>query len=102
MALSDAKLVQRTLAGDREAFGDLVERHRRTVFALAVQRGFQPAEADDVAQEVFLKAFRNLETLQKPSHFARWIYGIAAHVSADWVRRRRRLRELPRLTRKGE
>ncbi|MCY3021013.1 MAG: sigma-70 family RNA polymerase sigma factor [Planctomycetota bacterium] len=93
MAWSDAELVQRTLAGDREAFSKLVERHRRAVFAVALQRGFQPAEADDLAQEVFVKAYKGLGALQQPEAFARWLYGIAGHVAADAARARRRRRE---------
>lgn len=94
MARSDAQLVHATLAGDREAFGALVDRHRRAVFALALQRGLQPAEAEDVAQEVFIKAYRSLGELKQPDAFARWLYGIASHVGADQARvRQRRHRE---------
>jgi RNA polymerase sigma-70 factor (ECF subfamily) len=92
VAWSDSELVLKTLAGDREAFGKLVDRHRRTVFALALQRGFQQAEADDLAQEVFVKAYKSLGGLQEPERFARWLYGIAGHVLADAARVRRRRR----------
>lgn len=93
MAWSDAELVSKTLAGDREAFGKLVDRHRRTVFALALQKGFQTAEADDLTQEVFVKAYRGLGGLQESTSFARWLYGIAGHTFADAARvhKRRRL-----------
>ena len=90
MAWSDGELVKETLAGDREAFSKLVDRHRRTIFALALQRGFQPAEAEDLTQEVFVHAFKSLGTLQDPQAFARWLYGIAAHVAADGARDRKR------------
>jgi RNA polymerase sigma-70 factor (ECF subfamily) len=93
VAWSDAELVRKTLAGDREAFGKLVERHRRTVFALSVQRGFQQSEADDLAQETFVRAFKSLAYLQDPEQFARWLYGIAGHVAADAARARKRRRE---------
>jgi len=93
VAWTDAELVLKTRAGDREAFGKLVERHRRTVFALALQRGFQDAEADDVAQEVFVKAFKNLGSLADPEAFPRWLYGIASHVAADAARNRKRRRD---------
>lgn len=93
MAWSDADLVHETLAGDRDAFGKLVDRHRRTIYALCVQRGLQSEEAEDVAQEVFIKAFKNLSTLQKPEQFARWLYGIAGHVAADSARARKRKHE---------
>lgn len=92
MAWSDAELVQKTLAGDREAFGRLVDRHRRTVFALALQRGFQQAEADDLAQEVFVRAYKSLRALEDGKVFARWLYGIASHVCADAARVHKRRR----------
>jgi len=90
---TDAELVQLTLDGDPEAFGKLVDRHRRTIFATMVQRGFQQAEADDMAQEVFIKAYRGLAGLQDRDHFARWLYGIAGHVAADAARSRKRRAE---------
>lgn len=94
MARSDAELVQRARAGDREAFGMLVERHRRTVFIMAVQRGYDHEVAEDVAQEVFLKAYQHLENLSEPDAFARWLYGIAHNVIADQGRKRARRKEL--------
>ena len=91
MSPPDADLVQRTLAGEREAFGLLVNRYRRTIFVLVVQRGCPLSEADDVAQEVFLRAYQNLHTLQDAAAFPRWLYGISAHVGADWARARKRM-----------
>lgn len=90
VALSDAELVRQTRAGDREAFGKLVERHRRTIYALCLQRGFQPVESEDLAQETFIRAYRNLDALQDATAFARWLYGIVGHVCADGARTRRR------------
>jgi len=82
--------VRETLSGEREAFGKLVERHRRTIFALALHRGFQAAEAEDVTQEVFVKAYSSLRSLHDPDGFAGWLYGIAGHVAADSARFRKR------------
>lgn len=93
MAWSDGELVRETLTGDREAFGKLVERHRRTIFALALQRGFQQAEAEDVTQEVFVKAYASLASLHDPDGFAKWLYGIAGHAAADSARFRKRRSE---------
>ena len=90
MAWSDAELVMKTLAGDRDAFGKLVERHRRTIYALALQRGFGHHEADDLTQEVCVKAYKGLAGLRDPEGFARWLYGIAGHVAADAARARKR------------
>ena len=93
VAWTDADLVKRTLAGDREAFGALVERHRRALFIWALQHGLRPEEAEDAAQETFLKAYRNLRRLQEHRAFAGWLYGIAGHVLGDAARRRARRRE---------
>jgi RNA polymerase sigma-70 factor, ECF subfamily len=93
VAWTDAELVQRSRKGDREAFGVLVERHRRTIYLLALQKGLRAEEAEDVAQEVFLKAYRNLSALQEPDAFARWLYGITAHAVADVGRVRARRHE---------
>jgi RNA polymerase sigma-70 factor (ECF subfamily) len=102
VAWTDAELVRRTRAGDREAFGVLVERHRRTIYVLALRKGLQAAEAEDAAQEVFLKAYRNLGSLADPQAFARWLYGITAHVVADAGRARARRHEEGSLERAPE
>ena len=90
MAWTDAELVRRTRAGDREAFGVLVERHRRTIYVLALQKGLQAAEAEDVAQEVFLKAYRGLEGFRGASRFSTWLYSIASHHCLSALARRSR------------
>lgn len=102
MAWTDAELVRETLTGDRDAFGKLVDRHRRTVYALCLQRGFQPAEAEDVTQEVFIKAYKALPKLQSAEQFGRWIYGITAHVAADAARARKRRSDDVRLDQTAE
>ena len=57
-------LVDRAKAGDRQAYGELVERFRGSVYALAVQRVRNPAEADELTQEVFVHAMRKLPQLR--------------------------------------
>ena len=93
MSWTDAELVEKTLTGDREAFGKLVDRHRRTIFALILQKGFQQAEADDLTQEIFVRAFKSLGSLQEAEAFGRWLYGIAHHIAADAARVRKRHRD---------
>ncbi|MFH0938725.1 MAG: sigma-70 family RNA polymerase sigma factor [Planctomycetota bacterium] len=88
MARTDDEFVLKTLAGDQDAFSKLIKRHRRIILMLALQCGFQPAEAEDVTQNVFIKAFGSLPHLHDPKSFARWLYGIASHVIADAARAR--------------
>ncbi len=85
---SDAKLVRRSLAGEREAFSELVDRHRRAVYALSVQRVQNSSDADDVAQESFIRAYRSLHTLREPEKFGSWLYGIAMRAGMDCLRTR--------------
>jgi len=75
---SDSQLVARTKCGDQQAFAELVRRHSGLVFRLAVSilgREFIP-EAEDVAQEVFLKVHHAIESFRSGSEFSSWIYRI--------------------------
>lgn len=85
---TDAELVRESLTGDSDAFAALVERHRRLIYALALQKVHDPADADDVAQETFIKAYRSLHTLRDPARFGSWLYGIALRGAMDWLRLR--------------
>ena len=84
----DERLVRRFQGGDEEAFDELVERHRRRVFSLAC-RLVGTGEADDLAQEVFLAAYRALPAFRGDSTFSTWIYRITVHLCSHHLRRRR-------------
>jgi RNA polymerase sigma-70 factor (ECF subfamily) len=87
--MDDAELVARTLAGDREAFGRLYDRYARLVRAVAFDAGRDPATAQDLTQESFLRAFRQLPTLRARERFGPWVVGIARQVALEFRRRRR-------------
>ena len=74
---SDARAVARALAGDERGFEALVARHQRRVHALARAHGVPPSAVDDVAQDVFIRAFRQLTRLRDPRRFGPWILAIA-------------------------
>src|SRR5262245_48169265 len=82
---TDAELVRRTLAGDREAFAQLYDRHARLVRAVAADAG--PGRSDDAVQETFLRAYRGLADLRSPDAFAGWLVGIARKVVRETHRR---------------
>jgi len=91
-APSDGSIVRKVLAGDREAFRVLVERHQRRVF-LAAWRivGNRPGareEAEDLAQETFLKAYAQLARYDERWTFSTWIATIATRTALDAVRSR--------------
>jgi RNA polymerase sigma-70 factor (ECF subfamily) len=73
----DEQLVRAALCGDTSAFGEIVERYWNMIVALALTKMSDPTEAEDIAQESFLKAYSNLHTLQKPSRFVGWLSKIA-------------------------
>jgi len=87
--LSDVALVEQTLGGKQEAFAVLVERYKDAVQNLAYRMLSNVTEAEDVTQEVFVRAYTQLATY-KPAHkFSTWLLSIASHLAIDQLRRRR-------------
>lgn len=81
----DGALVEACLAGRREAFDRLVERHRRTVYQLCYRFVGNHDDASDLTQEVFLRAYRGLRRFQRRASFSTWLYRIAINVCLDRV-----------------
>ena len=82
-AATDLDLVRLAQAGDVEAFGELVERNRRAVFRAALACVRSPAEADDVAQEAFVTAYRKLGTFRGEAQFRTWLLSITWRKAID-------------------
>lgn len=82
------RLVRLAQAGDRNAFGELFERFRGRVLALARQRHRDPLEAEELLQEVFLHALRKLSQLREPACFGAWLRRITVRVSINRAVRR--------------
>ena len=85
----DAQLVARSLKQDHEAFGQLIDRHAPAIVNLAYRMVGNRAEAEDLAQESFLTAFKALSTFRADSKFSTWLYRIAANKCKDWLRTKR-------------
>jgi RNA polymerase sigma factor (sigma-70 family) len=81
-----AELVVDARAGSAEARDELVRRHYREAAVLAAAMVNDPSEAEDLSQEAFIRAFRNLDLLADPSRFAAWLRRIVIGVSIDWLR----------------
>ncbi len=88
---SDAAYVRRVQAGDRAAFRTLVERYERMVFSITHRFAETPADAEDMAQDIFVKAYRRIDRLRRPERFASWLYGIALNHGRDYAKNVRRL-----------
>ena len=99
IAESDAIAVERTLAGDRDAYRVLVERHSQNVFRLAYRMTGNRHDAEEVVQEAFLRGYQKLSQFAARSNFGTWVYRIAANYAIDRMRQKQRedsRREAPR------
>jgi RNA polymerase sigma-70 factor (ECF subfamily) len=90
---TDVALIEATLRGDQHAFGQLVRAHQNRIFGFVSHYIGDHQEAEDVVQETFIQAFRNLATFRQASSFHTWIYRIAHNLSA---RRRQQRARRPR------
>ncbi len=85
----DFDLIQTALAGGPREFEPLVRRYGLRVYAVTFAVLGSRAEAEDAAQDTFLKAFRKRRSLREPERFAPWLLAIARHQALDHLRRRR-------------
>ena len=90
-----ALLVARAKAGDGRAFDELVRRYRSRIFALAMHLTSSHSEADDITQDVFLRAFRALDGFEGRSEFFTWVYRMTVNRSLNARRDRQRRGEDP-------
>lgn len=86
MEPTDSDLAAACLDGDRRAFEDLVERHRNAVFNLAWRMTGNAAEAEDLAQEAFIRAWRKMEQYKPEFSFRNWVMGICANLTRNRFR----------------
>jgi RNA polymerase sigma-70 factor (ECF subfamily) len=86
----DAQAIARAREGDVEAFRGLVERHSRALFHLAWRITGDEAEAEDVVQETFLRAYKALDRFEQRAQVGTWLHRIAANAALDVVRARGR------------
>src|SRR4051812_23471737 len=88
MPHTDAAAVALARDGDSHAFRSLVERHSRAVYRLAHRMTGSPQDAEDVVQETFLKAYRQLGRFESRANFGTWLHRIAVNCSIDLIRSR--------------
>jgi RNA polymerase sigma-70 factor (ECF subfamily) len=82
---ADQALVERVQAGDKQAFGLLVAKYQRKLLRLISRLVRDPAEAEDVAQEAFIKAYRALPNFRGESAFYTWLYRIGVNTAKNWL-----------------
>ena len=93
MELADRAFVAKARTGDPDAFRVLVDRHSRGLFRLAFRMTGNEPDAEDIVQESFLRAYRQLGKFDERASFGTWLYRIAVNCSLDLVRSRKRRAE---------
>lgn len=90
----DAELVRRSLKGDKEAFGILVDRYQKAVFNAAFRTVGSREDAADLTQVVFLKAFEKLSSYKSTYKFFSWLYRIAVNESINFLKARKQREDI--------
>jgi RNA polymerase sigma-70 factor (ECF subfamily) len=86
--MADSDLIIRAAGGDPTAFQALVERHRSMVYRVAYQFAGNHFDAEDIAQEVFIKVYRSLDKFRQDAQLTSWLYRIAMNACIDHSRRK--------------
>jgi RNA polymerase sigma factor (sigma-70 family) len=90
MRTEDGDIIQKCLSGDTTAFGLLVDKYKASVYALAYAKLSNFHDAQDITQEVFLKAYQKLRTLKRWDKFLSWLYAITSNLCKDFLRAKAR------------
>jgi RNA polymerase sigma-70 factor, ECF subfamily len=85
--MGDSDLIDRAAGGDAAAFQALVERHRSMVYRVAYQFAGNHHDAEDIAQEVFIKVYRSLDKFRQDAQLTSWLYRIVMNACIDYRRR---------------
>ncbi|MBI4669052.1 MAG: sigma-70 family RNA polymerase sigma factor [Elusimicrobia bacterium] len=85
----DSEIIRQCLGGRPQAFAGLVSRYKNQVFSLIRRLIDNPTDAEDVAQETFIKAYKGLASFDPARSFASWLFAIAHHAAIDFLRARK-------------
>lgn len=87
--LTEIELIKQVLAGEQAAYAELVKRHQRFVFTLALRFTKNREDAEEIAQDCFVKAYRSLNSFQQTAKFSTWMYSIVYTTSMTFLRKKR-------------
>jgi len=86
---SDTELINKVLGGDKAAYAVLMKRHQRFVFTLALRFAKNREDAEEIAQDCFIKAYRSLNTFRNTAKFSTWLYRIVYTTAMTFLRKKR-------------
>lgn len=86
---SDIDLISQVLQGDKMAYAQIIKQHQRFVFTLALRFSKCREDAEEIAQDSFIKAFRALHTFKQNSKFSTWLYSIVYTTAMTFLRKKR-------------
>jgi RNA polymerase sigma-70 factor (ECF subfamily) len=93
MEYEDSYLIEKCLQGDRSAFAAIVERYKRQIYSITYSMTHNHADADDLSQDTFIKAYENLHRFKLGTNFHSWLHRIAVNICIDHLRHKKRSRE---------
>jgi RNA polymerase sigma-70 factor (ECF subfamily) len=89
MEVTDAAVVAQVLAGDRDAFRVLVERHSRSIFRVVYRMTGNQQDTEEIVQETLLRAYKSLDRFELRANFSTWLYRIAVNRTLDFLNARK-------------
>ncbi len=89
MKSEDANLVGRCLGGDEKSFEELLNKYRKTVYSICLRMVRNPTDAEDLAQEAFIRTFSVLDRYNPVYPFSSWLFRITSNLCIDFIRRRK-------------
>src|SRR5580704_18378528 len=89
MELTDTEIIKKVLAGEQASFAQLVQRYQSYVFTLVLRFTDNREDAEEISQDVFVKAYRSLADFRGDSKFSTWLYSIVRTTCITFLRKRR-------------
>jgi len=86
---NDSQLVQKYLSGDEESLKLLIRNYLKPVFSFVYHFVNNPAEAEDIAQDVFVKMWKNLKKFDQQKKFKTWLFAIAKNTALDYLKKKK-------------